>query len=259
GWAWILGGGAIGCAILTRPVGALLLVAWVIFAWIRQENWRRVLGVCVVAVVVVLPWTVRNYYVHHTWPILSTQGGFIVARSNALNPDWKKEVGWDVSRPFLENMPSELDRDRYWWRQGMTFVVTHPSTYFRLVIERFIRLWYFFRPDYNFWWMLVLPVGIVGLWHSGFKGNYLFLLLFMGLSVVVFSCLLYGAARFRLPLEAVFLVFVGAGFRYLINLWGIQKAMRIGGCVVLFHLLVDWQDIWLRGALLAVLRDFGMK
>lgn len=259
GWMWVLGGGAIGFAILTRPVGAFLLIAWVIFAWIRREDWRRALGVCVVAFVVLVPWIVRNYDVHQTWPVLSTQGGFIVARSNALHPDWKKEVGWDVSRQFLEKMPSELERDRYWWQQGKTFIVMYPGMYFRLVIERFVRLWYFFRPDYNFWWMLVLPVGCVGLWHLGLKDNYLLLSLFMGLSVIVFSGLLYGAARFRLPLEAIFLIFVGAGFRYLMDRWGWQKMMRIGSGVALFHMLVDWQDVWLREALLVILRDFGMK
>lgn len=258
-WYGFLGGGAIGLAILTRPVGALLLVAWVIFAWVRQEEWRHIAGVCMVSFLVVLPWTIRNYYVHGAWPVLSTQGGFIVARSNALDPDWKKEVGWGTTRRFLESMPSELARDRYWWREGMTFVVTYPRVYLRLVMERFIRFWYFFRPDYNFFWMLVLPVGCVGLWKYGRRDHYLLLTLFMGLSVFVFSCLLYGSTRFRLPLEAFFLVFVGAGLRYLMVVWGNKKVMYMGGLMVLIHLVIDWQDVWLRQMLLVILRDFGMK
>ncbi|MFT5369886.1 MAG: hypothetical protein ACI8V2_004865 [Candidatus Latescibacterota bacterium] len=256
---WLMGGGAIGCAILTRPIGGLLLVAWMICAWIRHTDWKHIVGVCSVAILVVLPWTIRNYYVHGAWPIVSTQGGFIVAHSNALDPDWKKEIGWGTTRRFLEEMPSELDRDRYWWREGLTFIVTYPKVYLRLVVERFVRLWYFFRPDYNFWWMLVLPVGCLGIWHYGRRGDYLFLTLFVGLSVLVFSCLLYGATRFRLPLEAFFLVFVGAGFLYLMDRWGGQKVMRIGGLVVGVHVLVDWQDVWLRQTLLALLSDLGMK
>ena len=253
------GGLAIGCAVLTRPVGALLLVAWLIFAWVRHLDWRVVAQVCLVAILVVLPWTIRNYFVHGQWPILSTQGGFIVAHSNALMPDWKKDVGWGTTREFLESMPSELDRDRYWWRQGLSFVVAYPAVYLRLVGERFVRLWYFFRPDYNFWWMLIVPFGCVGLWQKGRCRDYLLLTLFLGLSVLVFSCVLYGATRFRLPLEAFFLVFVGVGFRYLMDVWGMQKMARLGGIWVVIQILVDWQDVWLRQALLGVIRALGMK
>jgi hypothetical protein len=35
--------------------------------------------------------------------------------------------------------------------------------------------------------------------------------------------------------------------------------MRIGGLVVGVHVLVDWQDVWLRQTLLALLSDLGMK
>ena len=255
----LMGGAAIGFAILTRPIGALLLVAWVVFACLRHRNWPDILGVCTVAVLVVLPWTIRNYYVHGSWPIISTQGGFVVAHSNALEPDWKKEIGWGTTREFLEEMPSEWDRDRYWWRQGLTFMAEHPLVYLRLVGERFVRMGYFFRPDYNFWWMLVLPFGCVGIWRDGLRGDNLFTTLFLGLSVLAFSCLLYGATRFRLPLEAFFLLFSASGFLYLADRWGREKMMRIGGALVAFHALVDWQDAWVRQSLLAVLRDIGMK
>ncbi|MDA0710106.1 MAG: hypothetical protein O3B73_07850, partial [bacterium] len=253
------GGAAIGLAVLTRPVGALLLVAWLITAWKQRESWRRVATVCAASFLVVLPWTLRNYRVHGAWPILSTQGGFIVAHSNALAPDWKKEIGWGTTREFLEQMPSELARDRYWWRQGLTFIAHHPMVYFRLALERFVRLGYFFRPDYNFWWMLVIPVGCIGIWQRGHRKDQLFITLFLYLSVLVFSFVLYGATRFRLPLEAFFILSAASGCHYLVARWGAPLAVRVAACSLVLNGLIDWQDAWLRQSLLGLLRDLGMK
>ena len=33
----------------------------------------------------------------------------------------------------------------------------------------------------------------------------------------------------------------------------------ISVCVLFLHILIDWQDMWLRDALLVVLYDLGMK
>ena len=58
-------------------------------AGVRQCAW-----VAVALVAVIAPWSARNAQVHGAWVPISTHGGFILARSNAFEPDWRKDDGW---------------------------------------------------------------------------------------------------------------------------------------------------------------------
>ena len=146
-----LSGVAIGLAALTRPVGLLILPALGLVALceIEWKAWRGVAWAGLATAVVILPWTVRNAAVHGAFVPVSTHGGFIVARSNALEPAWRQERGWGIDRAVFEAMPTEVERDRFWWKQGREFILSHPLAYGRLVFERLLRFLYFFRPSYK--------------------------------------------------------------------------------------------------------------
>lgn len=256
--AWTGGGIALGLAILTRPVGVALGLALGLVALV-DRNYRRLLWTGGIALLVLLPWTLRNHAVFGTWPVLSTQGGFIMAHSNALDPDWRKPHGWGVPRDFLEAVPSEIDRDRIWRQQAVQFVRDHPDMYVRLAIARFLHFWYFFHPAYNIWFMCVLPFFLYGFYRFWRVNGYVLPALLIGISIALFSFVLYGNARFRLPLEPFFLIFAGAAIGHLRKMRGWQCTVGLIGGVVLLNVWIAWQEVPIRNGLLTVLQAWGLK
>ena len=258
--AWLAAGVAIGLAALTRPVGLLLWPALTIAGLPRQhrEGLRRSLWVGLALVVTILPWTIRNYLVLGAWVPISTHGGFILARSNAEEPDWRKAQGWGLARETLAQIPSEVERDRHWQHQGLEFIRSHPGTYLRLSGERFLRFWYFFQPRYNFWFTLLLPFFALGLWRYGRREGFLLLSIFIGVSLVAFCFVLYGSVRFRLPLEPFFILFAAAAAQELVQREG-RRAWVLFGALVAVNLIFYWQDESLRALVLEWLHRWQLK
>ena len=266
-----LAGVAIGLAALTRPVGLLLWPAALVVDAIRgpgrwgdgggaRRRWMiRALWITGGLVLTVSPWTIRNYTVHGAFVPISTQGGFIFARSNAADPDWRVEHGWRIESQVFEAIPSEVERDRAWFRQGLAAIADHPGTYLRLVAERFLRFWYFLRPDYNFWYMLVLPFAGLGCARYWRSQGYDLLSGFMALSLIVFCTILYGSTRFRLPMEPFLLLFAAAWLRDLWDAKPRRVALGLLGTSAAVNGLLWWQDEALREGLLMGLRAGGLK
>lgn len=256
--SWVGAGIALGLAVLTRPAGLALGLALGLVA-LRDRNYRRFLWAGGTALLLLLPWTLRNYAVFGIWPVLSTQGGFIMARSNALDPDWRKEKGWGVPRDFLEKIPSEIDRDRFWRRQALQFVCEYPGLYARWVVERFLRFWYFFHPEYNVWYMGVLPFFLYGFYRFCRVTEYVLPALLIGISIALFSFVLYGNARFRLPLEPFFLIFVSVAIVHFQKMRGLQWTLGLMGGIAVLNLLIAWHEVALRAIALDVLSGLGLK
>ena len=170
--------------------------------------------------------------------------------------DIEKEVRrW----PFLGIIPSEIERDRHWYAQGRAFIKAHPGYYLRLVGERFARLWYFFRPDYNIWFMIVMPFSILGLRRYWHLDNFAYLSSFIACSTLVFSAILYGSTRFRLPLEPLFIVFAAAYLSEATQRWDKRRLGRVLGTVIGGNLIVWWQQEPLRQLALSTLNYLNLR
>lgn len=255
------GGAAIALAALTRPVGLIGLPAFALIETRRSglKGLRRSLWVALAAGGAILPWTLRNYQIHGALVPISTHGGFILARSNAAAPAWRQEHGWGIAESFFQQIPSEVERDRYWFRQGIDFIRTHPGAYLRLAGERFLRFWYFLRPEYNFWFVLVLPFFLAGLWRYAGDGGFALLSCFIGLSLAAFSFVLYGSTRFRLPLEPFFLLFAAAFVQDGWQRWGGRRMGGLLAAAVAVNLVLYWNDASLRHLLLTLARHWQLK
>ena len=262
---WALGAGVlIALAGLTRPVGllaapaVLAVAAWedreALAAWLRR--WALPLGAGLV--VTLAPWMVRNGFVHGAFVPVSTHGGFIVARSNADQPDWRRADGWRIDRGDFEAVPSEVERDRRWLRQGLGWIAAHPLAWMRLAGERFLRLWYFFQPGYNAAFVLASPFWVYGLIRWGRSPGFRYPAAVFVLSAAVFCLVLYGSTRFRLPLEPLLLIFGAAAAHE-----GWRRGGRLFGGVcaawAALHGLVWWQQEAARSAVIAVLDGAGLR
>ncbi len=257
----LLGGAALGLAALTRPVGLLI---WPALAWCvwRRRGWRHlrpVAWVGLAAVCTIAPWTVRNYRVHGALVPIATHGGFIVARSNADVPDWRRPDGWRIAPEVFAATPSEVERDRQWLREGLAWIRAHPRPYLRLVLERFVRFWYFLRPEYDFWFMTVLPPALAGMWRLRRAPGFCLPMGYAGASILVFSALLYGSTRFRLPLEPVFAVAASAAIRDATDRLGRRRAAALWTALVLANGALWWQGEAVRAVVLRALEAGGLR
>ncbi|MBT4096865.1 MAG: hypothetical protein HOE86_04435, partial [Gemmatimonadetes bacterium] len=220
---------------------------------------RRCVWILAGVLLVLSPWTMRNATVHGAFVPVSTHGGFILAGSNADEPEWRKQDGWQISPEVFADSPSEIDRDRAWRAQGWSWIVAHPVPWLRLVGERFLRFWYIFRPDYNIGFVLWLPLILAGVIRYGTHPGYREITSFAAVSLLVFSTLLYGSTRFRLPMEPLFLLYAGP---VLHGIWSSHQRLRwvAGGTLWAgLNLLIWWQQETIHGLVVNGLQVSGLK
>ena len=262
-----LAGICIGFSALTRPVGLLLwpvaLALQAVSAAGRDSHaptwWRQGLWLSAGVLLCLAPWTIRNYAVHHAFVAISTQGGFIVARSNAIEPAWRQERGWGIDRDVFEKIPSEVERDRHWLREGTSFILSNPGAYLRLSLERFLRFFYFMRPGYDFWYMSILPFFALGLYRYGNLEPFRHLSWFMAASLATLCFVLYGSARFRLPFEPVLVLFACAAAHNLWQQYGRAPFLAAVTLVVCTNGLIWWWEDGVRRIVVDCLLWMGLK
>ena len=269
-WPAALAAGAtIGLAALTRPAALILwpvqVAVWIRRGWTsRRESptvwWRCALWISAGTLLVLAPWTARNWSVHGALVVISSQSGFIVARSNAPSPDWKKGAeGWRIDRGVFERTPSEVERDRNWLRQGLSFPLHHPGSYLRLVGERFLRFVYFLTPAYNFWFATVFPLAVLGMWRCRSAEAHVLMTALTLTSTAVFCAVLYGSSRFRLPMEPFLILFAAAFVHHCRQQWGAHRTAVATGALVAFNGLAWWQSEAMRSLVLGILSASGLK
>jgi 4-amino-4-deoxy-L-arabinose transferase-like glycosyltransferase len=141
-WRWLLGAGVLaGLAILTRSDGLVLLVPLAAGAFwaARGRAARRALApalAVLVAVAVLVPWTVRNLDAFSTFVPISTQGGPTLAGTyNAVAAHDDKYQGANrvpAQVPALRRILARGDRDEAqldgrFTDFGLTYAAAHPG------------------------------------------------------------------------------------------------------------------------------------
>jgi 4-amino-4-deoxy-L-arabinose transferase-like glycosyltransferase len=205
-------------------VAAVLLAGLALVAWKRGHSLRRLAAscalVCAGIVLVLSPWTARNYRVFHRLVPLATQDGMGLYASY-----WPPVRGGKV---IWGDLPG--DEDPAWaeaLRAGDEVVASkqlqgvalgrlreHPGHFFRVIPPKLLSLaapfdWEWFphapgqsRSPNPVYALLLIPamLGLLALWrrptHSGW------LLWVLPLTVIVQAVVFYGSPRFRLPAEA---------------------------------------------------------
>lgn len=133
GAGWAAGAGlALGAMVLTQPHSALLAPVLVTFEWLRGGKWGAALArlavAAVAALLVVLPWTVRNYLVSGELVPVSANGGHVLWVGN--NP--QATGGYVDVRPAWAET-HEITYDRAALRWALAWMRANPGAFLRLV------------------------------------------------------------------------------------------------------------------------------
>jgi len=225
---WILLGITLGIGALLRQtllIFAPLLFASIILTRRWQIRWRDALIAIVVIGAFILPWTVYNYFTFHDFLLLNSNGGYWFYSSNHPNQ------GTNFNQSYAASLPDDLKGlgepaiDRALYRQGLEFIVADPVRFIQLSLSR-VDDYFWFTPSEQssltsnlariFSFALYLPFMLYGLWLSRHRWR-VCIPLYLYVAFDTMLCLTtWAAPRYRLPSDAVLMVFAGLGVFYLI-------------------------------------------
>ena len=198
---------------------------------LRNKPMLRMTGILLTATVVllvaILPWTVRNYLAFHRFVLLNTNAGFAFYWSNhpihgqnypATLTDWDAYIR--LIPPELLSL-DEAELDQTLLKRGLGFVRDDPRRYLLLSISRFDDYFMFWPSTESSLisnvsrslsfglWLPFMAYGLVVHVRRSFSSEILILYLF----IIVYSVihlLSWSLIRYRLPVDAVLIVFAGA-------------------------------------------------
>lgn len=226
---WALLGISLGIGILMRQ--SLLLFVPLLLGWIwwasapAQKNLRTpfkpLAGIAVAAVIIaafILPWTIRNYFAFNDFLLLNSNGGYWFYSSN--HPGQGIEFDSTFKAPIADDLitRSEPVIDRALMRQGVQFFLDDPVRVAQLSLSRFKDYFWLFPAEGSsnlsnwfrlFSFGLYLPFMAFGLYLSRHRWRMcLPLYLYVALDGI-FCLLTWSAPRYRLPSDAILMVFAG--------------------------------------------------
>jgi 4-amino-4-deoxy-L-arabinose transferase-like glycosyltransferase len=220
---WIALGLTLGIATLLRQTILIFVPFLLVWLFIELRNtpvkwWQFAVPVVVMALMIA-PWTIRNYMVYRQLLPLNSNVGYALYASNNphLGTDWRNE---DIVVPIPEELAgqNEAQLNDALTRKGIEFIFADPARYVLLTLNKSLE---FFR----FWpsaesslisnlnrvlsFGLFLPFMLLGLYLSfprwrNFLPLYLFIVIHTGIHL-----LSWPAPRYRLPVDAVLMVFAG--------------------------------------------------
>jgi len=232
----IAAGVLLGLAMLTRGnavMMVMLLVPWSVWQFRRTPQLVvRGLAISFVALVMLVPWTIRNYRTLHAFIPFDTAGGDVLLGSynrvvatdplyygywvyptSELPEYWKK-----ITAPN-----DEVIRDHVEMRLAIQWMLDHPEKWWYLVESRFRRSWTpFLQPRSPMLYrvgMLVAWGPVLTLFTLGFfpiaiyflRTNHPGWIVHLGVSHFVLTAVVFwGASRFRYPVEGLCIILASA-------------------------------------------------
>jgi hypothetical protein len=149
-WQLVAAGVVFGIATLVKAQSLVVVPLLFAIDWLRMGRvWERLprllvdgLLVLAIAMLTVLPWTIRNEVRLGHWVAVSTNGGYTLLTGNhdTASGDYTPDapvVKELMARPGLD----EVTRDAEARRLGMAWITAHPDRFLALAPRKLMRLW----------------------------------------------------------------------------------------------------------------------
>ena len=254
-WQWFELGLAMGVTVLLRQVFLIFLPILYLWLWwnLRERktgqwrqrlHWSAVKGLSLATLtlaLMILPWTIRNQRSFGTFELLNTNAGFAffwgnhpIYGTNFIPLLPSTQSYYDLIPPELRNL-NEAELDKALLQRGIRFITDDPKRFLLLSISRA-------REFFKFWpssdsglisnisrvgsFGISLPFMLYGLWCafiSDWKSRTVYerwgivLLVLFVLSYTAVHLFSWALIRYRLPVDAVLLIFAAYGIKRLVN------------------------------------------
>jgi Dolichyl-phosphate-mannose-protein mannosyltransferase len=215
-WQLLMSGVFGGLAALTRPVHVFYLIAvggWLLLR--RRVRWAMLVAVGVL--IVIAPWTARNYREHGRLVLIASEGGITFWTGNhplspgegdmAANPAIKRDnQRLRAEHPGL----SAEELEPIYYREAVGRIASEPLWWLGLELKKLFYLVVPIGPSYTLhsWrylaatlvsYSLLLPFGCAGLVMLARRGHWPRSLGLLLLSTIVACLIFFPQERFRVP------------------------------------------------------------
>jgi 4-amino-4-deoxy-L-arabinose transferase-like glycosyltransferase len=219
-------GALVGLAALARSEALLLLV--LLALPLTRRAWRPLLAAVAACVVVLLPWTIRNYSAFDRLTLISHNDSTVLAGANCDKTYHGIDLGsWRFDCISPRTTFQEGKQAAIWRREGIDYATAHAGRWPAVVPVRVLRTWDLWQPHRQVdlaegrarWaetagviaYFLLLPFALGGavlLWRRD-RGAAA-ILLAPALLVTLSSAIGYGNPRFRQAFEMSIVVLAAA-------------------------------------------------
>lgn len=258
-WKWFELGLAVSFTVLLRQLFLLFLPFLFFWIWwnVRENaihgtgekhiwkskiHWSAIKGLAMailILIVMIIPWSVRNYRAFGTFVLLNTNAGFAFYWGN--HPVHGTKFIPLLSQPYQDLIPPKLLAlnegmlDRALLQEGIKIVLNNPVRYALLSLSR-VEEYFKFWPTRDSGLIsnlsrvgsfgILLPFMLYGLWISFSKLQkpdypdqrsnllviYLFLMVYSGIHFLTWTLI-----RYRLPVDAFLILFAALGIENIVN------------------------------------------
>jgi len=163
---WLLFGALAGLAALTNTTLMAVFPPFWIWLWVRHRrrkasSHRVLLASIGIFILVMLPWTIRNYVTFHRFVPVRDNFGLELSLGNheaRTNPD---STDFPLLNPAEYNRLGEITFMQTKRRIAVQFIRQHPAEFLRLSVQRCFLFWT--APDRSAWpWISLLAwLGLV--------------------------------------------------------------------------------------------------
>jgi 4-amino-4-deoxy-L-arabinose transferase-like glycosyltransferase len=233
----VLAGVLLGLMVLCRTLYlpfAAIIAAWIFYVYEdRRQAVGHIAALAAIVVAMFVPWVARNYNVHHRFIPTSTDGGLVLYFSNSPAM-LQGTAGADMHEynSHIEELRQmdEIERDRWFYREGFKSIRENTGLYARRVAARMWRLWKPF-PNVDGWrakdvaraalmlatYTPLFILFVAGVWVSRERRKELWLLLALFIYLTVVSSLIHSVLRYRAALEPFILIVGMAGLYHFVQ------------------------------------------
>jgi hypothetical protein len=206
-----------------------MMIPWSIWQFRKTPRLIvRSLAISFVAVVMLVPWTIRNYAVFHAFVPFQTEGGDTLLGSYnrivANDPSYYGYWIYPVSnlpeyRAQIIASNNEVIRDRVETQLAKQWLRNHPEKWWYFAESKFRRSWTpFLQPNAPMLYrvamlvswgpiLVLFALGVIPIAYYFLKTNNPGWILHLGVAHFVFTALIfYGASRFRYPVEGLCII-----------------------------------------------------
>lgn len=251
-------GVAIGIAALSRGEGPLLLIIPLAMWWQLLDRRALVVHAAILVagmVLVVAPWTIRNAVVMHSFIPVSTNSGDTIYSGHNPKANGSATYASDqVLKPVQKytGAKREVEQSALLRRKAISWAVSHPLQELALIPARFLALnqgdgltigiWLTPGPkqvpiskpvrnslgvlaDFAYYALLTLFIGSLLVFGRRLLANAALraIIAYVAVLVVLYSLVLYGNYRYRVPLEPLMML-VAAPLA--VRIWSLRAGPR---------------------------------
>jgi hypothetical protein len=216
GWKVWAAGIVAAAALLTREAMLFFLVVGALWL-VARRRWSLAAALLAGVLVIVLPWTMRNAFVHGGFVVGSPHGGVTFWTGNN---ELARGEGDMAANPVLRLQSREIEAqnpglsarelDGLYYRKALEFISSHPFSWVWLEVRKVFYTIVPIGPSYRLHsplyfgasvvsYLGVLPFAVAGFLRLVRRDRPPIALLLMALSAVLLSLALFPQERFRIP------------------------------------------------------------